>query len=425
MRPDWNLLKTATWLAFAIILVGCLFAGQGVGFVSHIATARQTQTSAGPRTVRFINTTLERGRNGSITVELDAQGDENALGFSLNFNPTQMQFVSATLGGDVAGATLQLNANQAANGRIGVAVALPTGQSITVGLRNILVLSFAVPANGDPTTAISFGDQPVVREVVDARAAALPTAFTDGTVTFARAVANVSAASFTGTTLASEAIIAAFGQGLATRLEVATSLPLPTTLAGTTVKVKDSGGTERLAPLFFVSPTQVNYQIPAGTAPGAATVTITSGDGSISAGAITIAAVAPGLFAANANGQGVAAAVAVRVTADGTQIVEPIAQFDAAQNRFVPIPIDLGPEGEQVILVPFGTGFRSHSGLSAVSVKLGGVDCEVLFAGAQGGFAGLDQINARIPRNLAGRGEIDLELTVNGIVANIVRTHIK
>ena len=63
--------------------------------------------------------------------------------------------------------------------------------------------------------------------------------------------------------LASEAIAAAFGTGLATTTSAATTLPLPTQLAGTTVKIKDSAGIERLAPLFFVSPTQVNYQIPA------------------------------------------------------------------------------------------------------------------------------------------------------------------
>src|SRR5262245_38141360 len=80
------------------------------------------------------------------------------------------------------------------------------------------------------------------------------------------AVASVSAASFSGAELASESIVAAFGAGLATTTQVAASLPLPTTLAGTTVKVSDSAGATRDAPLFFVAPTQVNYLIPAGTA---------------------------------------------------------------------------------------------------------------------------------------------------------------
>ncbi len=69
---------------------------------------------------------------------------------------------------------------------------------------------------------------------------------------------NVSAASFIGPVAASEAIIAAFGTDLATSVEAATTLPLPTTLAGTTVKARDSAGNERPAPLFLVPPSQVN-----------------------------------------------------------------------------------------------------------------------------------------------------------------------
>jgi len=202
-------------------------------------------------------------------------------------------------------------------------------------------------------------------------------------------------------------------------------VPLPVSLAGTTVKVRDSVGTQRDAPLFFVSSNQVNYQIPAGTENGLATISLISGAGSISAGAVTISSVAPGLFAANSNGQGVAAAVALRVRANGSQSFEPIAQFDAGQNRFVSVPIDLGPAGEQVFLLLFGTGFRFRSNLSGVSVKLGGVDSEVSFAGSQGGFVGVDQINALIPRILTGRGEIDLALTVDGRPANTVRVNIK
>jgi hypothetical protein len=45
--------------------------------------------------------------------------------------------------------------------------------------------------------------------------------------------------------------------------------------------------------------------------------------------------------------------------------------------------------------------------------------------GAQGDFAGLDQVNIQIPRSLAGRGEVDLILTVDGVAANVVRISIK
>jgi uncharacterized protein (TIGR03437 family) len=239
------------------------------------------------------------------------------------------------------------------------------------------------------------------------------------------AVASVSAASFAGNELASESIVAAFGLNLATSIEIASATPLPTGLAGTKVLVKDSAGTERVSPLFFVAPGQVNYQMPPGTANGAATVTITSGDGKTSIGTQQIANVAPGLFTANANGLGVPAATVFRLKANGTTADEPLAQFDSTLGRFVPLPIDLGPDGDQVFVVLFGTGFRNNTGLANVGVKIGGTDVEVLYAGIAPGFVGLDQCNARVPRSLAGRGEVDLVMTVNGKVANTVRISIK
>ena len=245
------------------------------------------------------------------------------------------------------------------------------------------------------------------------------------TLTVTANLVSVSAASYSGVQLAAEAIVAAFGNELAVGTMVASTLPLPTTLNGTTVKVRDSVGAERLAALFFVSPVQINYQIPQGTAAGVATVTVTNSSGALSVGTMQIATVAPGLFSANANGQGLAAAVALRVKANGAQSFESIVRFDPVLNRFVATPIDLGPAGEQVFLILFGTGFRYRSALSAVTAMLGGVGTQVSFAGAQGSLVGLDQVNTLIPRSLIGRGEVDVVLTVDGKLANMVRVAIK
>jgi uncharacterized protein (TIGR03437 family) len=238
-------------------------------------------------------------------------------------------------------------------------------------------------------------------------------------------VTSVSAASFLGNELAAESIVAAFGVAMATGVAIADTQPLPTTLLGTKVAVRDSLGVERLSPLFFVAPSQVNYLIPAGTANGTATIVITSGDNTTSVGTQQISTVAPGLFTANASGVGVPAANVFRLTANGAQSFESFAMFDSSLGRFVPRPIDLGPEGDQVFALLFGTGFRFNGALSSVSVKIGGVDCEVLYAADAPGFIGLDQCNARIPRSLLGRGEVDLVITVNGKIANTVRVNIK
>ncbi len=231
----------------------------------------------------------------------------------------------------------------------------------------------------------------------------------------------VSAASYEAGALAPEAIASAFGARLATATNVATVLPLPTTLGGTTVKVKDSAGTERAAALFFVSPTQVNFQVPASTALGAATVTIRSGDGTVSTGTVTVAKVAPSLFTADATGRGVAAANFLRIKPNNVQSYEPVGRFDAAQSKFVPAPVNLGPETEQVYLVLYGTGARSHSGLAQITAKLGETPVEVVSAGAQGALVGMDQINLRVPRNLTSCGTLDVTLTIDGKAANKVQ----
>ncbi|MGH9939104.1 MAG: hypothetical protein ACREAM_22925, partial [Blastocatellia bacterium] len=240
-------------------------------------------------------------------------------------------------------------------------------------------------------------------------------------ITKYQGVASVQAASFTGPAQASESIVAAFGVNLATTTQAASALPLPTSLGGASVRVRDSAGGERFAPLFFVSPSQINYQMPPGSADGPATVIFSNGQGSLSSGSVVIEPVAPGLFAANANGQGVAAATALRIKADGAQIYEPVAVFDGAQGKFVARPLDFGAPGDQLFLILFGSGLRGRASLPSVAARIGGEQVDVLYAGAQGGFVGLDQINLALPRSLAGRGEVDLAISVDGKTANTLR----
>lgn len=238
-------------------------------------------------------------------------------------------------------------------------------------------------------------------------------------------VAPVSAASFNGAQLAAESIVALFGTSLATETAVANTLPLPTNLQGTSVKVTDKAGTERLAPLFFVSPNQINLQIPPGTAPGAATITVTRSQGEPVSAVAQIEATAPALFTANPTGQGTAAAIALRVKPDGAQSFEQVAQFDSVSQRFVAVPLELGAEGDQVFLILFGTGLRNRSSLEAVTARIGGVTVQPDYVGAQGGFVGFDQVNLLLPRSLAGRGEVTIEMTVDGLIANAVTVNIK
>ena len=237
-------------------------------------------------------------------------------------------------------------------------------------------------------------------------------------------LATLSAAGYNAE-LTAEAIASAFGENLAEATETAAALPLPTELAGTRVAVVGGDGVERAAPLFFVSPSQVNYLVPAGTPGGIATVVVRRGGAVAGTVEVPVTAVSPGLFSADSTGQGVAAAVALRVRADGSQRVEPAAQFDEAQGRFVAAPIDLGAEGDQVFLILFGTGFRSRTSPDAVSVTIGDESAAVGYAGPAPGFAGLDQINVALPLSLRSKGEVSVSLTADGRSANTVIINVR
>jgi len=50
---------------------------------------------------------------------------------------------------------------------------------------------------------------------------------------------------------------------------------------------------------------------------------------------------------------------------------------------------------------------------------------QVLFIGAQGQFAGLDQVNLVVPASLAGAGEVPVILKIDGQTANVVMIAVK
>ncbi|HEX5689212.1 MAG TPA: ThuA domain-containing protein, partial [Roseiflexaceae bacterium] len=210
-------------------------------------------------------------------------------------------------------------------------------------------------------------------------------------------LAAVSSASYRGERLARDSIVSLFGKDLAVGTQSAGVTPLPTTLAGTSLQIKDSTGVTQLAPLFFASPGQMNWLLPANISNGAATLTLLRADGTRPSATINVTNVAPALFAANGNGQGAAAGLALRVRPNFRAFV-PLAQFDQTLNRYVPLPLEFTAPDEELFLVLFGTGLRAHSGLTNVSLRVGGTSLPILYAGAQGEFLGLDQVNAQIPR---------------------------
>ena len=233
---------------------------------------------------------------------------------------------------------------------------------------------------------------------------------------------TVSAASFEAA-IAPDALVSTFGANLATQSAVASGAALPTILGETQVLVTDSAGNTRLAQLTFVSPGQINYLLPAGTQAGISTITVQAGNGNgtVSTEQVIVSNVAPALFTANGTGIGVASGYLLRVKADGQQSYESIAQLNPVTEILTTKPIDLGPEGEHVFLTLFLSGLRHASDPNGdgnanetVRLLIGGIEVTPLYAGTQGSYAGLDQLNAEIPRSLIGRGVVSFSVTAPG-----------
>jgi len=262
----------------------------------------------------------------------------------------------------------------------------------------------------DMTDAFDFTQQPRPGVMLNPAGSPYPPAL-QGLTHPAGALAATNSA-FGTYALAPDAIASIYGAGLASTTQVASSLPLPVSLAGVTVNVQDSAGVVRAAPLFFVSPNQVNVLIPSGTASGVATITVSGGPGSFS-GTATIAAVAPGLYSVNSAGFGPVVAQAV----NGSTYSNTFQCNSAGQCSLTPIAVSTGANPTYLIL--YGTGIRHASSLPGVDEKIGNVDAPVQYAGAQGQFAGLDQVNVSLPAALAGRGQLVVTVEVDGQTSNM------
>jgi hypothetical protein len=164
-------------------------------------SSTRRRTSSEPRQMRIINPTLMPGQIGTVTIALEAQGNENALAFSLSFDPARLVFAGATAGDATTGALLNVNARQASQGRVGCALALKTGQSFPAGRKQLINVGFRATALASGNTTISFGDQPVLREICDATAQVLPADYLNGSIAVNPLPALRIASSWTSITL--------------------------------------------------------------------------------------------------------------------------------------------------------------------------------------------------------------------------------
>jgi uncharacterized protein (TIGR03437 family) len=209
--------------------------------------------------------------------------------------------------------------------------------------------------------------------------------------------------------LAPESLGSLFGSRLAGRTESADPLSPPSTLGGISLRVIDSSGIARFARLLYVSPSQINFEVPAGTAPGNVSLEVVNAPAQVTA-AVKVDRIAPGLFGYENN---TAVAYALRLEPDGKQTVLSVRNTIALDDR-------------PVYLILYATGIRNRSSLANVRCTIGGISIPVEYAGPEGsGVPGLDQVNLRLTPALKGLGVSNLVLSVDGASSNTVSIDVR
>ncbi len=221
----------------------------------------------------------------------------------------------------------------------------------------------------------------------------------------------VNGASFSTDGLVSPgSLVSLFGLSLAADTALANEIPLPRALAGAQVLVNDTA-----APLFYVSPSQINFQMPAEAMGDEASVVVTSaGLRSLSATA-KIVPQAPGIFSAQPGGTGQGAVLNQDFSPNSAQNPAPrgsVIQIFATGLGATNPPLASGQPGAQA--EPFNRTF------AIPAVFVGGFLAGFVFSAVAPGFVGLYQINARIPAGAPSGVAVSLQIVAGGRASNTV-----
>jgi uncharacterized protein (TIGR03437 family) len=209
--------------------------------------------------------------------------------------------------------------------------------------------------------------------------------------------------------IAAGAIVSLFGENLSGSTLNASSLPLPTGLGGTSVAVNGIA-----APLFFVSPTQLNVQLPFNLSAGVVNVQVTRDGVASAAQAVTISSFSPALFTVPSGGSGPGA-----ILHNSTGVLVS-ASAPAARGEFLSIfATGLGAVQPLVESGAPGPSDPPSQTTTGVTVTIGGIPALTNFSGLAPTFAGLYQINAQVPQGVASGNSVPVIVTIGGVSSNV------
>lgn len=186
--------------------------------------------------------------------------------------------------------------------------------------------------------------------------------------------------------------------------------------APTRVTFESTINVEVDATILYSSTSQVNLVVPVIPPGPTSTMRLYNGTTLIGHGAPLAPRLDPGIFTANSAGSGLAAGELLRVNK---------ITFQQTIEQISPTGNVLNPTTEDAYLILYATAIRNRTSLTSVSAKINNVTVPVAYAGAQGSYLGLDQINlGSLPSSLKGIGLKNITITVEGLPANIAQVNL-
>jgi uncharacterized protein (TIGR03437 family) len=173
-------------------------------------------------------------------------------------------------------------------------------------------------------------------------------------------------------------ILAVFGSNLGPPAQMPQTVPLPTSLGGVTATINGIP-----APFYFVSPGQVNIQVPYETPVNTTVVLQVAYNGQSASISFNVSAAAPGIFSDANNGN-----VAPVETAAPGDVLTAFMTGDGAESPS-PATGSTPPPGT----IPQPT--------QNVTMSVGGIPVIPLFVGLPSWSIGVTQINFKVPANIA------------------------
>jgi uncharacterized protein (TIGR03437 family) len=216
--------------------------------------------------------------------------------------------------------------------------------------------------------------------------------------------AALNAASFRNQALAPGETVTLFGSNFALGRAAAPSAPLPTTLGQTRVTFNGIS-----APLFYLSPGQINAQVPFEVGAGVVSIQVTRGGSASAISTSQVSASSPGIF------------IMDQSTSAGAILHADFSLVSGASPARAGEIVAIYATGLGALQSPVKTGDAAPNGprptASIPTVSVGGLPAVVSYSGLAPGFVGLYQVNVTIPAGLQP-GLQPVQINMGGTASN-------